>query len=73
MEGLRCAVCRDRFLIGEKIHVVGNMTARDDGYEFDINSDKQQEICAIHSNCGKITLHFAGRDGKQCHITIAEE
>ncbi len=70
MEGLRCAVCKERFVVGDSVRVIGDTTVSSDAiYEFDMNDEGEQEICAIHPNCGTIVLHFE-RYGEERAIAI---
>lgn len=73
MDGLRCAVCKEHFLVGESVKLIANTgVVSENGrviYDFDVNEEGDQEICAVHPRCGVITLHFI-REGVPQSITV---
>ena len=73
MEGLRCAVCRDRFVIGEKVQLIANITVVDGKYSFDINEEDEQEICAIHPDHGTIVLLYNVGGEARSMVILAEK
>lgn len=77
VSGLRCAVCRDRFVAGDSIQVIGNVTAvlTEDGvqFPFNVNDDMQQELCAVHSTCCIVVLLYKHDDEQHQIIVDSEE
>lgn len=73
MEGLRCAVCKERFYVGQYVRLIGDATVTNEkhrvSYNFNINEEGEQEICAIHPKCGLVVLHF-DKDGEGRSIAL---